>query len=309
MTRERAGDGAGDGRLRGPFQAASARVRRVRADAAADPAGVAGRVGLWLGLVLVGSGFLVPLYWLLTAGLGPPGAIGYPPALVPPALTGENLATVATETRFVRVYLPNSLLVSVATAAATVAVATPAGYALARLEVPRTRTVLLGLLLVQMLPVVALIVPVHGLFATLGLLDTLLAIVLADTALAVPVAVWVTERYYAGLPAHLEEAALVGGGDRFRAFLAVAPLGRPAVAAAALYAFVLSWNQFVVPLTLASRPATWTVPVGLYAFVAEHGVVRWELLGAASLLAVVPLLALLAVGGRLLATGVGGGVR
>ena len=236
--------------------------------------------------------FVVPLYWVFSAAFKSPGAVDYPPELVPSGLSVENFVVVATETPFVDTYLVNSLVVSTATVLATVAIGTLAGYALSRHRIPHERAVMVALLVVQMVPILAMVVPLYRLFGLLELLDTLAVVALADTMLAVPIATWLIKGYYDTLPPGLEDAARVGGATRLDAFRVIAPLGRPAIGASALYAFVLSWNQFLVPLTFTSRPAVWTFPVGLYGFISRRGVVEWELLGAASLVAMLPVLVL-----------------
>lgn len=250
--------------------------------------------------------FVLPLYWLFSAAVRPQGSITVPPSLVPPAVTFENLVGVLTETAF-PTYFANSVVVSAATVVLAVVVATPAGYALSRFDLRYERAIMVTVLVVQMIPLLALVTPLYRLFAVVGLLDTLAVVVLTDTVLVVPVGVWLIKGYFDTLPASLEEAARVGGATRFRSFLVVLPLARPAVAATALFAFVVSWNQFVIPLTFTSSQAAWTFPVGLYEFISRRGVVNWPLLGAASLWAMVPLVVLVATFQRQFLAGLSSG--
>lgn len=243
-----------------------------------------------------------PLYWLFSAAFRASEAISVPPSLLPSQVTLVNLVNVFVETEF-PTYFVNSVLVSVATVALVVTIATPAGYALSRYDMRYARPLLLGILVVQTIPLLALVTPLYRIFALSGLLDTLTAIVLTDTVLAAPVGVWLIKQYFDTLPAHLEEAARVGGASRLRTFFVVLPLSRPVIASTAIYAFVVSWNQFIIPLTFASGPETWTFPVGLYAFISRRGVVNWSMLGAASLWAMIPLLLVVAVFHRRLVAG------
>lgn len=252
------------------------------------------RGGILFALLSSAVFFVVPLYWLISAALRPPGTLSIPPELVPTDPSIHHLVAVLETTPFVTYFL-NSLVVSVATVLLTLAVATPAAYALSWYDVPLRRYLLVVLLVVQMIPVIAMVIPLYRLFALLSLLDTLAVLVVTNTVLVVPVAVWLLTGYFDTLPTGLEEAARVGGASRLRAFGVIVPLARPALSAVTLYAFVVSWNQFVLPLTFTSSEAVRTVPLGLYTFVSRHGVVDWGLLGAASLLAVVPVLALFAL--------------
>lgn len=279
------------------------RARAVAAAVRRRPGRMLGHAGVLAVLLAVAAFFVAPLYWLVAAALDASGA-SYPPALFPSAVEAANFVALLTETRFIDVYLVNSLLVSAATVALTVAVATPAGYALARYDLPYRRAILAALVAVQLMPLLSLVVPLYRAFALVGLLDSLVPVVLVETALAVPVSTWLISGYYETLPTHLEEAASVGGATRWATFRAVAPLARPAIGASALYAFVLSWNQFLIPLTFTTSRATWTYPVGMYEFVSRHGVVDWGLLGAAALVAMVPILGAFALFQRQFVAGV-----
>lgn len=279
--------------------------RRLRDLTGCGPEELLVRAGVLLALLSSAAFFVVPLYWLLSAAFRPPGGMSVPPALLPTEPSVHNLLAVLETTPFVTYFL-NSLLVSAATVVLTLAVATPAAYALSWYELPLRRHLMVVLLVVQMIPVIAMVIPLYRLFALLSLLDTLAVLVLANTVLVVPVSIWLLTGYFDTLPAGLEEAARVGGASRLRAFGVIVPLARPALTAVSLYAFVVSWNQFVFPLTFTTSEAVRTVPLGLYGFVARHGIVDWGLLGAASLLAVVPVLVLFALFQNQFLTGVVG---
>lgn len=282
------------------------RVRDRVAAARNQPRRTMGRGAVLLALLSAAVLTVLPLLWLFSTALRPSGSMTFPPSLVPPSVTVENLTGVLAETSF-PTYFRNSVVVSVTTVVLTVVVATPAGYALSRYDLPHQRALLLGMVVVQMIPIVALVTPLYRLFAVVGLLDTLAVVVLTDTVLVVPVGVWLIKGYFDTLSPRLEEAARVGGSTRFRAFLTVVPLARPAIAATAIYAFVVSWNQFVVPLTFTSGRENWTFPVGLYEFISRRGVVDWTLLGAASLWAFLPLLVVVVAFQRHLVAGLSGG--
>ncbi|MFB6219888.1 MAG: carbohydrate ABC transporter permease [Halolamina sp.] len=268
--------------------------RRIRDATGHAPDELLVRGGVLLALLSSAAFFVVPLYWLLSAAFRSPEGMSIPPRLVPVEPSIHHLVAVLETTPFVT-YFVNSLVVSAATVLLTLAVATPAAYALAWYDVPLRRHLMVVLLVVQMIPVIAMVIPLYRLFALLSLLDTLAVLVVANTVLVVPVAIWLLTGYFDTLPAGLEEAARVGGASRIRAFGVIVPLARPALSAVSLYAFVVSWNQFVLPLTFTSSRAVRTVPLGLYGFVSRYGVVDWGLLGAASLLAVLPVLVLFAL--------------
>lgn len=236
--------------------------------------------------------FAAPLYWLFVAAFRPPGTLSFPPDIVPSSLGLESVVTIVTSTEFITTYFVNSLIVSGATVLLTVTIATMAGYSLSRYDLPYQRTILVSLLGLQLIPILAMIIPLYRLFAVLELLDTLTVVVLADTVLVVPIATWIIKGQFDTVPASLEEAARVGGATRWQTFRLHLPLARPAIGTAGIYAFVASWNQFVIPLTFTSSQRVWTYPLGLFEFISRRGVVDWTLLGAASLIAMVPVIVL-----------------
>lgn len=261
-----------------------------------------------VGAMIAGSLFFIaPLYWLFSAAFKPEGTMEFPPELIPSEVTIQNLATVATETRFIDTYFVNSLIVSGVTVALTIAIATMAGYALSRYELPYQKYLMLTLLVVQMIPILAMIIPLYRVFSVLGLLDTLTVIILTNTVLVVPIATWLIKGYFDTIPDGLEEAARVGGASRFQAFRVIVPLARPAISASAIYAFVQSWNQFVIPLTFTNSESVTVFPVGLYQFIGRRGVVQWGLLGAASIFAMLPVLILFVTFQRQFVAGLMGG--
>lgn len=274
--------------------ALSYRMRNRLAGARRNPVRTLFRVATVFTLTAAAILIVFPLYWLFSTAFRSADALSVPPSLIPPQVTLVNLIEIFTETGF-PTYFANSVVVSVATVVLVVTIAVPAGYALSRYDMRYARPLLLGILIVQMIPLIALVTPLYRIFSLFGLLDTLAVIVLTDTILAVPVGVWLIKQYFDTLPAQLEEAARVGGASRLRAFLVVLPLARPAVASTAVYAFVVSWNQFIIPLTFTSSPETWTFPVGLYTLISRRGVVNWPMLGAASLWAMFPLLLVVTV--------------
>lgn len=268
------------------------RLADARAYARRHPGEAAARVLVLASMTLATGFFVLPLYWLFSAAVKPPFTIGFPPDPIPTAFSLRNFETIVTETAFIDVYFVNSLIVAFSTVVVVVLVATPAGYALSRYDLPYQRYLLVSILFVQMIPFLAMIIPLYRMFSVLGLLDTLVVIVLTASANTVPVATWLIKGYFDTVPDGLEEAARVGGASRSQAFRVIMPLAKPAIGAVGIYAFVGAWNQFIIPLTFTSSEAVTVFPVGLYNFISRRGVVNWGLLGAASVTAMVPVLVL-----------------
>jgi arabinogalactan oligomer / maltooligosaccharide transport system permease protein len=257
-----------------------------------------------------------PLLWVITLAVSP-AAPGSEARLLPivsaPSL--ENFRVVvgwgssAATLLFVR-QLMNSLIVSIATAVVAVAVATPAAYALARFSFVGAKSGMKALLATQMFPTVASAVPLYLLLDGLRLLDSRTGLILVYASTAVPFAIFQLRGSFLAIPVDIEEAAMVDGASRARAFfLVVLPAARPAIAVTALFAFMSAWNEFILAATLLSRKSAYTLPVVIQSYVQEQST-SWGPFAAAAILVSVPVMALFYVAQRQLVSGLTqGGVK
>ena len=164
---------------------------------------------------------------------------------------------------------------------------TLAAYAFARCNIPRKRTLLLLVLGSQLLPAVSLIIPLFRMLRSAGLLDTLLALILAYSTFSLPLVVWIMTGYFQSVP-ELEEAARMDGASRFGAFLYVAlPLAAPGLAATAIFTLLNAWDEFFFALVFTSTYASKTVPVALAEFIGRHSV-NWGMLVTGGFIASLP---------------------
>lgn len=150
----------------------------------------------------------------------------------------------------------NSIIVALITIVLSFTLGLPAGYAFARYMFTGKSALQLFILGLRMFPVMVIAIPLVSLYMRLGLDDTLLGVALAHTVMALPFVILITSSIFAGVPRELEEAALVFGLDGKRAFLKITmPLALPGLAAAAMYTFMLSWNEVFIAaiLTLTNR--------------------------------------------------------
>jgi multiple sugar transport system permease protein len=163
--------------------------------------------------------------------------------------------------------LGNSVGIALIATALSIALATCAAYALARLPF-RGKRLVLGLALgIAMFPVVALVGPLFDLWRTVGLYDTWLGLILPDLSFTLPLAIWVLSAHFRELPWELEEAALVDGATPWQAFYKIAvPLAAPGVLTAALLTFFFAWNDFAFGISLTSTDRARTVPAALAFF-------------------------------------------
>jgi multiple sugar transport system permease protein len=186
----------------------------------------------------------------------------------------------------------NSLLVGAAVTFGALAAASLSAYALARLRLRWTQTLLQASVISRMVPLVVLMVPLYVLFRRYNLLNSLAGVVVAEVGLLLPYAVLILVPYFAALPPDLEDAARIDGCTRWQAFLRVVlPLSAPGLAACGVILFILSWHELLVPLILVSRPELMTVPVVLAGLVSDY-FVFFTLMMAICLLGLLPTLVL-----------------
>jgi ABC-type glycerol-3-phosphate transport system permease component len=201
----------------------------------------------------------------------------------------------------------NSLVVAGATTLFCVTIGSLCAYALARLRF-RGKALLLGVILaVSMFPQIAIVSPLFLLLRSLRLIDTYPGLILPYLTFAMPLAVWLLVGYFRQLPAELEEAAMVDGASRLRAFREViVPLALPGLAATAILTFVYSWNEFLFALSFTLGPERQTVPVAIALFRGQYQV-PWGQVLAAAIVATAPVAALVLVFQRRIVQGLTAG--
>ena len=240
--------------------------------------------------VLAAVVVLFPVYWMLVTAIMPIAAL-----LVrdPPLFPDLRQATVDAF-RFVLVSRPfllwfaNSAAVALGTVGLSLVVAVPAAYSLSRRRTAVQEGLGLGLLLSKMLPGSLVAIPFFVMASRAGLLDSRVALVLANTSVGVPFAAWMMRGFFDGIPKEIEAAARIDGCTRFQAFaLVVLPLARPGIAACAAYLFIVAWADFVFVRTLVNDPQVWTISAGLVSFFGEYNV-NWPALMAAGIISLAP---------------------
>jgi multiple sugar transport system permease protein len=198
----------------------------------------------------------------------------------------------------------NSLFVAGTSTVLVLAVGTPAAYSLHRFAWGNwTSATILGWLLVfYMIPVMTLVGPWYLVFRELGLYNTRTALILTHVTINLPMTIWLMLAFFREIPKELEEAAQLDGCRKAQAFRLVAlPLVVPGLIAAGVLAFVFSWNEFPIALTLTSR-ATATVPVGIAQFAQQFEIQHGQM-AAASIVATIPAVLLMFFGQRFVIQG------
>jgi multiple sugar transport system permease protein len=277
---------------------------------------------LAVGGLAVAAFFLAPFSWLvLTSVMSEQEAMTVPPHWLPDHPTLENYLTFIRPSgtrsivgsRAAENTVPgirNSILAATGTAALNLGLGTLAAYSFARLRFPGRTTLLLVYLGSRMVPGIALIVPLYLVIQRLGLLDTLVALVATYLTFTLPFTIWLLKSYFQAIPRELEEAALVDGctwPTMIRRVLL--PAAAPGLVAAAMFAFMTAWSDYLFAVILTSSMAAKTAPVVVAGFATDVTTER-TLMAAGGVLAVIPPLVLAFVFQRLIVQGlVSGAVK
>lgn len=183
--------------------------------------------------------------------------------------------------------LLDSFIVAGGTVVFGLALAVPAAYAFSRFRFKGRRLLMLQFLLINMFPLVLLILPLFILMKTLGLVDTYLALIIANSTVAIPFSVWMMTSYIDGIPRSLDEAAMTDGCTRFGAlYRVVLPLCMPGIIATGVYIFITAWNEYLYALTLGGREVK-PITVAIQTLIGEYQV-EWGLLTSGGIVGAMP---------------------
>ncbi|WP_405648396.1 carbohydrate ABC transporter permease [Streptomyces sp. NBC_00019] len=255
-------------------------------------------------LVFVTAGF--PVYWMLNTAFKPAkDAIDPDPSLLPTGITFSNFDRALNIADF---WGPvgRSLIVSLSVVAIGVVIGLLAALAISRFAFRGRKIVIVGILAVQMVPLVAMIIPVFLLLNDLGQYDRLSGLVLTYLTFILPFTVWTLRGFIVNIPKELEEAAMVDGCSRTTAFLRVVfPLLAPGMVATSVYGFIQAWNEYLYALMLLSQENQ-TATVWLGNFTTKHGTEYAPMMAGSTLMAV-PIVVLFLLVQRKMAAGLTAG--
>lgn len=235
---------------------------------------------------------LLPLVVMVATSFKAPAEIfDSPTHLLPRAATWEHYAEVFTGSDMPRALI-NSALVAFLVAVVTVVLGSSTGYALARIRFRGADTVSVALLLGQLLPVTVLLLPLFQLVVELQLIDQIPGLGLAQLVLVLPLVCWLIASAFRGVPFELEEAAMIDGCSRLGAITRVVlPVAAPGIAAAGVFSFLESWNEFVLASVITQTNDSQTAPIALSAFAGQFDT-DWGATMAGSTVIAVPIMVL-----------------
>lgn len=295
---------AASGRPSGTARAGERRRHRIR------PATIG-----WSALsVVLFALFAFPVYWMVNTSFQPNNEIrGSDIHFWPDNFTLRNYETVLFDpgrTPFMPA-AANSLIVTLTTVAVALIFAFLAALAVTRFRFKSRRTFIIVILVVQMIPGEAMIVSIFRVIDGWQLLNTLIGLTIVYVATVLPFTIWTLRGFVNGVPADLEEAAMIDGCSRSGAFWRVTfPLLAPGLVATGVFGFIQAWNEFVIALVLNARPEMMTLPVWLRTFLVANGTTNWAAIMAGSTLMAIPVIVFfLIVQGRMTSGLVSGAVK
>jgi multiple sugar transport system permease protein len=246
---------------------------------------------LWtyLGLLLVLLFFGIPLLWMLSLSFRNATEILVTTINpVPKHVTLDNYRQVLRSAQFPR-FLLNSAILSAIGSCGAIAVAAPAAYSFSRMRFHGRRSLLIGVLALQMISPLILAFPLYRYFASLGLLDSLPATGFVYIAILMPLATWMLKGFFDGIPQDLDNAAMIDGASRWRAFrMVVLPIALPGLTAVFVITALLAWAEFVIPYILLTSPTHLPISVGILKLQGTYATNATGILAAGSVIAILP---------------------
>jgi multiple sugar transport system permease protein len=262
------------------------------------------RSGIRTAIAIVLLGFMLfPVYWMLNISLQSTGgtlATSFFPTS--PSLDGYRTAIEDQGGNLV-----TSMIISVGTVALSLLIAAPAAYALAQFRFRWINWALLGILISQMIPGIVIANGLYSIYESLGLLDSIPGLIIANAASGVPFGILIMRSFMLGIPPSLVEAARVDGAGLFRAFISIVlPISRNSLITVGLFAFIFAWGDFIFALTLTSKGEIVPVTLGIYTYLGSH-ISNWSAVMATAMLASIPAIVLLVLAQKYIAAGVNSG--
>ncbi|HVQ03940.1 MAG TPA: carbohydrate ABC transporter permease [Burkholderiaceae bacterium] len=233
---------------------------------------------------------LFPFYWMAITSFKPNEELlsreGNPFWVIKPTLA--HFHKLLFETSYPE-WLWNTVIVSVVATFASLAASVMAAYAIERLRFAGAKQVGLSIFLAYLVPPSILFIPLAAIVFNLGLYDSRWALILTYPTFLIPFCTWLLMGYFRSIPYELEECALIDGATRWQILTKIVlPLAVPGLISAGIFAFTLSWNEFIYALTFVSSSESKTVPVGVVTELVEGDVYHWGSLMAGALLGSLP---------------------
>ena len=250
---------------------------------------------------------LAPFLWILLASFRPNMELIRNQTLIPQNITIENYISLFTKSAYWQ-WVINSTIVAVYTVILSLPLIVAGAYSVYRTQYHGKNVLSLFLLSVYIFPTALLVVPIFKIFDGLALVDSHLGCALMNTAFAVPFGIWLLQAFLKSLPPELEEAAAVDGIGRIRTlFQIIIPQAAPGIIAIAMFAFIVSWTEYLFAMTLLLSNDLHTLPIGLTGIVFGQYRVNWGFAAAGAVGSALPVFILFLIVGRWFIRGISAG--
>ena len=262
---------------------------------------------VYAGLFIFYAFLLLPIVWLVLSSFRNTDSIQSGRLLpYPSELTVTNYVE-AFRIANLTTFLVNSFIIAITVMLLVVFIASLGAYALSRFHLRGRNTFMMLALMPQFFPYVLILIPFYVLMSNIGLVDSHLGLILTHTSITLPFALWMLTGYFAAIPRDLDQAALIDGCSRLGVlFRIIYPIAIPGMVVAGFFAFVVSWGDYLFVSILSQSPETQTLPIGLQTFMSSLQV-RWGLITAGTVIAIVPTIVFFAIVQRRLVAGLTAG--
>ena len=253
----------------------------------------------WFAIALIAFIVLAPFYWMVISSISFQSELALkPPHWIPETPTLHRYSDIfrgftsgfsanSSAAKFTR-GLTNSLLISVGTTVICMVTGSMTAYALAKLYIPKSRGIMMGILSIQMLPAIIIIIPLNLLLQHLRMIDSIPGLILPYCGLMLPTVIWIMYGYFLTLPKEIEEAAMIDGCTRLESFInVILPISGPALMTVTAYTFLNSWNEFFMAMTLTQNQ-TKTITVTISEFASTFGSSDYGLLATGGVIGSIP---------------------
>jgi multiple sugar transport system permease protein len=227
---------------------------------------------------------LGPIVWAVITSFLPLSSLTAKPIdLDPMKFTFANYVAVLDVSRSLLRGLINSMIIATFTSAVALTVGSTAAYALARLSLPGSNTILLAILATQMFPGIVIAIPLFLLMSRLSLIDTHLGLMFVYLSFVLPIVIWILKGFFESIPIQLEKAAAIDGATNMQVFrFVILPISLPPLFATGVFAFIESWNEFFFAIIL-TRINIKTAPIAIAEFAGQYRTLYGQMLASAVL--------------------------
>ena len=258
-------------------------------------------------IVLIMFILLAPFLWILIASFRPNMELVRNQTLIPQNITLENYDSLFAKSAYWK-WVINSFIVSLYTVILSLPLIVAGAYSVYRTQFRGRNVLSFFLLSVYIFPTALLVVPIFKIFNGLSLIDSHLGCALMNTAFAVPFGIWLLQAFLRSLPPELEEAAAVDGISKIRTlFQIIIPQAAPGIIAIAMFAFIVSWTEYLFAMTLLLSNDLHTLPIGLTGIVFGQYRVNWGFAAAGAVGSALPVFILFLIVGRWFIRGISAG--